>query len=708
MPEERYATLNRKIQTALDEEPKRDALYTAMKRGRDSRSKAMSVLPGGEAFREEIHEIKKRCVQDSDRLVEMFSKNAKQRGAQVTYAEDGPQAVKAVLEITRRHNAKTVAKSKSLTSEEIHINHPMQKEGIQVTETDLGELIIQLVNEKPFHLVFPAVHKSVPEVAEIFKREVEQEIPNDANEIMRVVRKYLRPIFLHSDIGMTGANVGIAENGAIVIETNEGNARLVSSIPDVHICIMGIEKIVETIDEALKMALAHPISAVGQKLTTYVTFMAGRSPLGSGKGRKPRETHIILLDNGRKRMREDPWFHEALHCIRCGACMNICPTYGVVGGHTFGHIYPGPIGIPWTAQVHGLENAGNFAPLCISCGLCQEICPAEINIPMMIAKVKHEDAKTHGQPFVNRALMQAEAMAKMGSRTAPLSNWLLRNPAFRLILEKIQGIDRRRTLPFFSRHTLEKWMRKRHGKPGDSSKRKVAYFVDMYANYNQPELGKSVVEMLEGLGCEVVLPKQKACGYPYIGYGDLDKAKEVAEFNLQQFLPYVEQGYEIVASEPTAAFCLKHAYPKLLDYRDDVEAVSIHTFEFFEYLLRIEKESAVTPESQLQGKRFGLHLSCHQRPLNAGEALQEWLRNRGAEVQVIETGTCCGMAGTFGMKKGNLGYNLSRAVGEPLFKQFLEAEIDAIITESSVCRIHLMDGTGLNVFHPLEIIKQNE
>lgn len=235
-----------------------------------------------------------------------------------------------------RRGARIIAKSKSLTTEEIDLNQPLIEAGIDVVETDLGELIIQLAGEKPFHLVFPSIHKMAPEVAEIFSRTTGQAVADDIPSIMKVVRTYLRPIFLKAEIGLTGANVGIAETGGICIETNEGNARLVSSLKSCHICLIGMEKIVETIEDALLMVLAHPVSASGQLPTNYVTWMHGRSPLGEGAAGEERESHIIILDNGRTAMRGDADMREALYCIRCGAYINICPTYGVVGGHTFG------------------------------------------------------------------------------------------------------------------------------------------------------------------------------------------------------------------------------------------------------------------------------------------------------------------------------------------------------------------------------------
>ncbi|RMF92541.1 MAG: hypothetical protein D6736_03315 [Nitrospinota bacterium] len=703
--EDRYTRLYARIEQALREKPKRDALYRAMKRGRDARAQALTTLPGGERFQQEVRATKLRCLDRQDILVAQFVEKVRERGAQVFLARDGAEAIQYILRLAQERQARVVAKSKSLTSEEIEVNHPLEAEGIQVIETDLGELIIQQVHEKPFHLVFPAVHKTAKEVAEIFHRVTQAEVPADADAIMQVVRRYLRPIFLQADIGMTGANIGIAETGTIVIETNEGNARLVSSIPDLHICIIGREKIVEKVEDALLLMLAHPLSSVGQLLTTYVTIMGGRSPLGTGGD--SRESHIIILDNGRTRMREDPWFKDALNCIRCGACMNICPTYGVVGGHTFGYIYPGPIGIPWTAEIHGLEKAGDFAPLCISCGLCKEICPAEIDLPMLIAAVKHRDMTLHPPPLVNRVLMQAETFARVGSATAPLSNWFLQNSIFRRLLERIAGIDHRRNLPPFQRETLMKRFRRRRRAPLDQPVRRVVYFVDLYANYNAPDLGLAVIEHLEALGCEVVLPPQKSSGYPYVGYGDLERARQVATYNVQHLAPYARQGYDIVVTEPTAAYTLKFVYPKLLDDREEARLVADRTQEFFAYLLALEEERGVSAEQKtlpLQGRRLGFHLSCHQRPLGAGREAMTWLKRRGATVELIETGTCCGMGGTFGLKSGLLGYQLSQAVGEPLFQAFRDAGVEAIVTESSVCRIHLAEGTQLPVYHPLQLL----
>ncbi len=692
-------TLEERIAEAIGSRQHRDSLYRCMERGRNQRTAKLTEMPGGAAFRADVKAAKDRCRGQQDELLARFVQQAKARGVNVFLAETGADAIGYVLNLARERGAKLIAKSKSLTTEEIELNEPLERAGIRVVETDLGELIIQLVHEKPYHLVFPSVHKTASDVAKIFSKETGKPVPNDIDEIMRVVRAYLRPIFLNTDIGLTGANIGIAETGGIVIETNEGNARLVSSIGDCHICVMGSEKIVDTIEDALLMVLAHPVSATGQCPTTYVTWMHGRSPLGEGAPR-PRESHIVILDNGRTAMRSDPIMQEALNCIRCGACMNICPTYGVVGGHTFGHIYPGPIGIPWTAGAHGVDKAAAFAPLCISCGLCKEICPAEIDMPFMIAEVKQRGRATRPPSRAERTMMAADRFAALGSAFAPIANWSLENKLFRAALETITGLDRRRRLPRFSRPTLVARRRGRASAPPAGAVRQVVFFADVYANYNAPELGERAIALLERAGCRVEVPPQKPSGYPFLAYGDVDRARATAAENVRLLAPWARDGFDIVSLEPTATYALAHSYLNLLPGNADAELVAGRAREFFPYLLELEREATARP---LAGRRLGFHCSCHQRPLGSGIAATEWLQRRGAEVVRIETGTCCGMGGTFGMKEGLLGFDLAQAVGEPLFNLFKQSGVDEIVTESSVCRIHLEQGTNLRVRHPLEL-----
>ena len=697
-----YVPLKRKISESLSHFEKGRALMAATKRSRNARTALISSFADAEKLLSEVKQLKTHSISNLDNLIKEFVSSCERTGAKVSIAKTGQDVVDYVLDLAQKNNVKLIGKSKSLTTEEIELNHFVEEKGIEIVETDLGERIIQLAKEKPFHLVFPAVHKTQKEVAELFSSSFGTRVPNDLNEIMKVIRKELRPIFLGSEMGITGANVAVAETGTIVIETNEGNARLVSAIPDIHVVIVGMEKIVATWEEALKLIIAHPLSATGTRLTNYVSMVSQRRPL---EGHPKREMHVIILDNGRSKMQEDPWFKEALSCIRCGACMNICPTYGVVGGHTFGYIYPGPIGIPWTEEIHGLDKASEFAHLCISCGLCREICPADIDIPMMIAKVKEKDVKQNGQLTPNKILSRSDRFAKLASSTAPLSNWVVQSRVSRSFMDRFLGIEKRRKLPIFKRTTFDKkfpQIKKMIANP----RGKVVYFVDIFANYNRPELAEKIVNQLQENEIQVVLPKDlKPSGMPYISYGELEEATRIARHNVDALIGFVRGGYDIVASEPTATYCLKDIYPKLLGESEESKLVSQHSFEFFEYMAAhsaAEKNERAVQENK---GRIGFHIPCHQRGLSAGKYTIDALKCKGYDVKVIETGTCCGMAGTFGLKKGELGYDLSMAVGKPLFELFEDDKaIEVIATESSVCTEQLIDGTKHKVVHPLDLL----
>jgi L-lactate dehydrogenase complex protein LldF len=690
-------TLKDKITHGIENKTQRRALGGAMRRGREGRAVALQKMQDPEQFRRHVRSIKEESIDHLDGLIKQFISNATRRGAKVFLAKDGRAAVNYITEIARANGAKTIAKSKSLTTEEIEMNHPLEQMGYKIIETDLGERIIQLAGEKPIHLVFPASHKTIQQVAEIFSKEAGAPIPAEHSALMSYIRNSLREVFLQADIGVTGANVAIAETGTVIIETNEGNGRLVSAIPRVQIVVMGMEKVVPNIEAALEMVQAHPLNATGQKLTTYVSFFSGRCPL-SGEDRA-RELHIVILDNNRRAMRADSDFREALYCIRCGACMNICPTYEVVGGHVFGHIYPGPIGIPWTAGVHGL-NKTEFASLCVACGLCHEMCPIDIDIPYMIAKVKEQNKDRNGQIFANRVMMKYDDLAKVASLSAPLSNWILRRTVVRYLMEITLGIDKNRLLPTFSRHTFHRWW-ERHLSSVKSTDHKVAYFVDVYADCIRPDIGIAAVTLLEKAGAQVVVPIQKASGMPYFSYGELQKARKIAEFNVATMVPLVREGYEIVATEPTAAYCFKELYPKLLK-SDDSQLVADHTQELLEYLSNFDQlRSAI--KNVFSGVA-GFHISCHQRTLREAAATLDLLRSTGLDLKVIETGTCCGMGGTFGLKAGVLGSQLSKEVGEPLFELFTNGQVEFGLTQSSVCTMQLEQGTNLRFEHPIAIL----
>ena len=686
--------LKAKLRKSLEEKESSEKFWAAMTKARANRA---NLLAKGHldmhAIRDSNKELKER-VAAKQALVDEFAQNVTRNGGKVFFAKTGADAIGYVEEIASRIGANLIVKAKSLTSDEIEFTQELEKAGIRSVETDLGELIIQIAGETPVHLVMPAAHKSVDEIAKLVSKGVGKDVPPEDQAILAAVRAYLRQLFLTADIGVTGANIGVAETGSIVIETNEGNGRLVTSVPKIHLVIIGMEKIVPKWKDATYLVKGHSASATGQNMTVYVSLITQHGPLaGSADG---REYHVIILDNGRTKMRDDPWFSEALDCIRCGACMNICPTYGVAGGHTFGYIYPGPIGIPWTAEVHGLDKA-TFAHLCVSCGLCKEICPVDINIPMMIAKVKEEEVKENGQLRVNDFFMSSERLAKLASATAPVSNWLIRSGVSRSLMQSLVGVDKRRTLPSFSRKRLRPMLAPL-GK-GSGNAGKVVFFPDIYADYNDPKLGVKAVKILLALGYRVEVPDIHWSGMPYISYGNIEKATSTAKENLATLKKYVDDGFAIVSTEPTAVYMFREVYP-FLDDGELARRAKAATSSFFPFIQPRLGELKLKPSFPTT-ETVGFHIPCHDRSASSGTGALAFLKASGYQVQVVENGTCCGMAGTFGMKHGDLGYNLSMEVGSHLFRLFKESGLKLVATESSVCSMQINDGTGLKVVHPL-------
>ncbi|MEM0384609.1 MAG: LUD domain-containing protein [Candidatus Caldarchaeum sp.] len=677
----------------------RTYLRDALDRTLEARRQMMALMiEDVDAFRDSVRQSKQNAVDNLLEMFSMFRERCEERGVRVFLARDGAEACEIVYRIAVEKKAKLLTKSKSMTTEEIGLNHFLEARGLKVVDTDLGEFIIQLAGEKPFHLVYPAVHKTRKEIAELFSSKAGRPVGDDLGELMDFARTYLRGVFLSADVGITGANIAIAETGTVVVETNEGNDRLGSVPPKTHIVVMGLEKLVETVEDALKIIVAHPVSSTGQPLTTYVSFISGRNPLAGAQD--GRDLYVVVVDNGRTQMQEDETFRGALHCIRCGACMNICPTYSAVGGYVFGHVYTGPIGIPWTAFVHGLEKAAEFTELCISCGLCKEVCPAKIEMPMMIAEVKHRIVKQAGQLWVNRILENYEKFYAIGSHFPELFNFAVKNKLFRFLLERLAGIEARRTIPPLAKQPLTALTKNRKPEEGRPL---AALFADFYATYVRPDLAVKLVDVLEKCGFSVVIPFQKTSGYPYVAYGDLDKARQHADYNVRSLAEYADKGAVIVSIEPTATYCLKQVYPYLLKNTEQSLKVSRSTVSATELLEGLLRQGRIRVERSASGST-AVHVPCHERALDSSKSVLYLLRSAGYEVAVVETGTCCGMAGSFGMKHGVLGYELSNVVGEKLFDLLMKSGCSMVATTSSVCRIHIEEATGLPVRHPLELL----
>ncbi|ANV98361.1 iron-sulfur cluster-binding protein [Helicobacter enhydrae] len=341
-----------------------------------------------EALREEGRKVKESALARLPELLERFEQNASKNGIKVHWA-DTPQEVNEIIhKIAQEKGATTILKGKSMASEEIHFNHYWESKGAKAIETDLGEIIIQLIDERPVHIVVPAIHKNRYEIGEIFEKHLKVERFSEPEDLNRVARTYLRSEFKEFKMGLSGVNFVIADEGAIWLLENEGNGRMSTTAPDVHVAVCGIEKIVETFDDAVILDTLLVPSATGQSITCYNNIIT--SPRKDGDKDGPKEVHVVLFNNHRTDILAHKHYAKALSCIRCGTCMNHCPVYEKIGGHAYGATYPGPIGEVISPQLFGIDKYGYVLNLCSLCGRCSEVCPVKIPLAEMIRDLRAE------------------------------------------------------------------------------------------------------------------------------------------------------------------------------------------------------------------------------------------------------------------------------------------------------------------------------
>ena len=343
--------------------------------------------------------IKKRALSRLPQLLRQLEQKCTDNGIQVHWAETTDDACRITLNIMKKHGASRLLKGKSMVSEEMHLNQYLQSNGIDAIETDLGEFIIQLEGEPPSHIIAPAVHKNRDQVAKIFHAKIPGAPYTEIiEELNAIARSTLRQKFFEGNIGLSGVNFAVAETGTLCLVENEGNGRMCTTMPQVHVAVMGIEKVVERLDEIPPLLRLLTGSATGQLITTYFNMIT--SPRKPGEKDGPKEVHLILLDNGRSRILADPELRQTLYCIRCGTCLNHCPVYTRLGGHAYEFTYMGPIGKILTPQLEGLDHAGELATASTLCNACQEVCPVKIPIAGLIRRMRNESYSINGSGAV--------------------------------------------------------------------------------------------------------------------------------------------------------------------------------------------------------------------------------------------------------------------------------------------------------------------
>ncbi|HOO91269.1 MAG TPA: LUD domain-containing protein, partial [Syntrophales bacterium] len=533
----RRRNLKREIHAKLNDEVLRDALGRFAEAYPLARAKALENVEDVEALRENLKVMKLHAVEHIEEIADRFEEEATRRGVTVFRAETGDDLKGYILNLCREKGVRNIVKSKSMASEEVDLNPALEEAGIGVKETDLGEWIISLAGHKPSHMVMPAIHLNRYQVSEYFSRELDRSIEPDIAFMVQTARVALREKFLNADMGITGANFGIAENGAIGLVTNEGNARLVTTLPPIHVVIIGYEKLIPTLQDATPILRLLPRSATAQLMTSYMSLISGPTPVmikRNGRWEEAiREVHCILLDNGRLAAARDDTFKEIYQCIRCGSCLNVCPVYALVGGHVYGgHTYAGGIGTILTAFMSGMEEFEDFNELCIGCRRCTTVCPGMIDIPGLIEELRKRSVKEHGLPFVmdkifdvmtNRRLFHGLLRAASVAQKPFTSQGLVRHlPLF------LAGMTKDRSLPSIAAIPL----RDRVGtviKKIDNPVKRIGFFSGCTMDFVFPETGENVIKVIQDLNMEVVYPdEQGCCGKPVSATGDVEHAKKIA------------------------------------------------------------------------------------------------------------------------------------------------------------------------------------
>ncbi|GAB7008292.1 LUD domain-containing protein [Halorubrum trueperi] len=713
-----------------------------------------------EDLKGDARSIKEDAIARLPELIDEVTETVEANGGTVYLADDAADANRYVTQVAaEERDADRLVKSKSMTSEEIEVNEALEAAGVEVVETDLGEWVLQVADEAPSHIVAPAIHKSREGIAELFAERFDlDDPPETAEELTMFARERLGELIEDADVGMTGANFISADSGTVMLVTSEGNARKTVTATDTHVAVAGVEKIVPTVEDFAPFVELIGRSGTGQDVTSYISTLTPPvdSPVpdfrnddetladdrihddeGSDEA-VDRDFHLVLIDNGRMAMREDEELKETLYCIRCSACSNACGNFQSVGGHAFGgETYSGGIATGWEAGIEGLDVAAEFNDLCTGCSRCVPACPVEIDIPWINTVVRDRinrdevdpgqtdwvfeelvpDGEPAGLDLGTRLVGNYEALAKWGSRTAPIANRLADAGPLRAIAERVAGIDRRRELPEFAHESLVDWFEARGGAavPSESATREVVLYPDTATNYVDVDRGKAAVRALEALDVSVEIPDLPGSGRPPLSQGMVSTARSSAEDVYAGLATHVDAGRDVVVVEPSDLGMFRREYERFLP-ESSYQRLAEASYDVMEYLfgllenggdpgvLRTSTEGAGPSTSGTSGERIAYHPHCQARTIGVGEHATAVMERLGYDVRVSDT-ECCGMAGSFGYKADY--YELSMDVGEPLREQFGDAD-RTVVAAGTSCTEQLDALLGDTPMHPIEVIAPRE
>ncbi len=668
-----------------------------------------------EALADEIAQGKDQCISRLPELLEEFTARAEEAGARVHFARTAFEANSIIASIAKASGVKKIVKGKSMTAEETFLNRHLEREGYEVTETDLGEWIIQLRKEGPSHMVMPAIHLSRHEVAGLFT-EVTGKVqdPDDIKGMVKVARRELRQKFMEADMGISGANFAIAQTGSIALITNEGNGRLVTTLPRVHVALVGVDKLVPDLKSALRILKMVPRNATGQLISTYVTWITGQAECKASPDSK-KEIHIVFLDNGRLAAAKDPLFSQALRCLRCGACANVCPIYRLVGGHNLGHVYIGAIGLILTYFYHGRKNARAIVKNCLNCQACKSVCPAGIDLPHLIKEVNRHILEIEGKKPLRNVLLEKVLpnrrlfhsllrKASLAQKPVARDGFIRHLPFF---FSEGQGF---RSLPALAKTPLrDVWERIN---PGIENPRcRVALFGGCLVDFVYPEQARALLRITRDCRIQVEYPmEQTCCGLPAQMMGENKTAKEIAVQNLNAIDP-AEYDYILTLCASCGSH-LRENYKKLLA-GEPALAVKVSQLEdkvidFSSFLLNVAN---VDPEKfRPTGEKVAYHSPCHLcRGLGVTREPRALLARCNLEyVAAKDEEVCCGFGGSYSLDFPEISAELLKRKLDNV--EATGAKV--LVTDCPGCVLQLRGGMekrscGIEVKHIAEVVAES-
>jgi L-lactate dehydrogenase complex protein LldF len=688
VPESR-SHFSRRVQRALDDPKLEGALIQAMTGLRGRRNAAFEKFD----FAQGRAELKRRRQANLDRLPELleeFTERLAAVGGVVHIATDAAEArdvigricVRAASELPEGRRM-VVTKSKSMASEEIEINRHLEGLGMEVVETDLGERMVQLTHTHPSHLIAPAIHLTKEDAARVFGTEATVEA------IQAHARESLREKFIEATVGISGANMAIAETGTVVLVTNEGNADLTTTLPPVHIALFGIDKLVATLDDAVAVLRMLPRSGTGQIMSSYVNWITGPSRSADIEQsltigvHGPREMHCVILDNGRGEMLADPMFRDALTCIRCGACSNACPPFMAVGGHQFGgHIYNGPIGLVLTPFHHGLHDADLANTLCAQCNACQEICPVDIPLPRLILEHRRKGRKS----------LRKKAVLTMWERPG-LADTLMRTSA--PFSGLVPGAPRLASTPYrdrFREHHID-------GEP-------LTIFASCLADRALPQAAAALERIATAAGFDVGFPKEQwCCGLVAANAGDFGGGAKLAS-QLSATLR-ISKGLIVTPS----ASCFGAFTMDALEWGEPPDPdVRRRMRDSTRFVLQLLEASPSLVDAEQMSLKIAYHDSCQSlRQLGLKSEPRRLLELAGYEVvDLPDIASCCGFGGSFSLEWPNVADRLAEWKLEAIAKTGCEV----VASDNPGCLLHIAAaarkrGLNLRVAHVLELVAEH-